>query len=82
MTDLESLFEKKEDIQYHVIKSPILAHFNELEVLPKYRELHISSEIGEDDGMWFLRAVRWLESICETPLPNNPIRVVLSTPGG
>lgn len=77
MSDLLALLSDDEK-DLDVLPAPGLTHVHNLSVMPRWREIHLTGEIEDDTGAWFLRCVRWFEARD----PDQPIRVVLSTPGG
>jgi len=78
MSDIFDLLGGSTEDDIDVRPAPSLAHVHNLQVIPKWREIYITDAVGEDDGAWFVRCVRWFESQDS----GLPIRLVLSTPGG
>lgn len=60
-----------------IVPAPEIAHIENQRFSPAGREIYLDEEIGEDDGVWFIRRLRWLEN-----RDSSPVRVILATPGG
>lgn len=60
-----------------LLPRPELAHRLDLEVYEDTREVFVFGEIGESDGPWFRKVMRWLEA-----RSSAPVVVWINTPGG
>ena len=76
--DLPGIFlNEMEDRLAAQLPRPALAHFLDIEVNERTREVFICDDIGEDFGGWFAKVFSRLLSIS-----TQPITVWLKTPGG